>query len=127
MDETSGSLLVSSPVVLGVNPVLLNTLFVVFIQIKRVVKEHICHCKAYILLSVAGETIGGHLITRLDIHNQQPSMAHESQLDMSDGDATPNLLCTPQQVTRLCTGMQMKTVIVTVLHMPPLNSKASQT
>ncbi len=83
MDETSGSLLVSSPVVLGVNPVLLNTLFVVFIQIKRVVKEHVCHCKAYILLSVAGETIGGHLITRLDIHNQQPSMAHESQLDMS--------------------------------------------
>ncbi len=83
MDETSGSLLVSSPVVLGVNSVLLNTLFVVFIHIKRVVKEHICHCKAYILLSVTGETIGGHLITRLDIHNQQPSMAHESQLDMS--------------------------------------------
>jgi hypothetical protein len=78
MDETSGSLLVSSPVVLGVNPVLLNTLFVVFIQIIWVVKEHVCHFKAYILLSVAGEINGGHLMTRLDIYNASDHPRHIS-------------------------------------------------
>ena len=50
MKESSESLLVSSPVVLRVNPVLLNTLLVVAIYIECVIEEHVRHCKTHILL-----------------------------------------------------------------------------
>jgi len=68
---------------------------------------------------VAGDTIGGHLIGRLDIHNASDHPWHISHTKLCN--ATANLLCTPQQVQHVsqkCTGMQMKTMTVTVLHMP---------
>ena len=38
------SSLVGSPVVLGVNAKALKTLLVIGVQIKGILKEHVCHC-----------------------------------------------------------------------------------